>query len=61
MIDESNTANGNAMGTKVLLVEFMPTILPLEDEEVSKQVGRSFKKAGINVMVKSSVESVETA
>ena len=50
----------NAMGTKVLLVEFMPTILPLEDEEVSKQVGRSFKKAGIDVMVKSSVESVES-
>ena len=49
----------NAMGTKVLLVEFMPTILPVEDEEVSKQVGRSFKKAGIDVMVKSSVESVE--
>jgi len=49
----------NAMGTKVLLVEFMPNILPLEDEEVSKQVGRSFKKAGIDVMVKSSVESVE--
>ena len=48
------------MGTKVLLVEFMPTILPLEDEEVSKQVGRSFKKAGIDVMVKSSVESVES-
>lgn len=51
----------NAMGTKVTLVEFMPTILPVEDEEVSKQVGRSFKKAGIEVLVKSSVESVEPA
>lgn len=51
----------NAMGTKVTLVEFMPTILPVEDEEVSKQVGRSFKKAGIDVLVKSSVESVEPA
>lgn len=50
----------NAMGTKVTLVEFLPNILPLEDEEVSKQVGRSFKKAGIEVMVKSSVESVDT-
>ena len=39
------------MGTKVTLVEFMPTILPVEDEEVSKQVGRSFKKAGIEVLV----------
>jgi len=51
----------NAMGTKVTLVEFLPNILPLEDEEVSKQIGRSFKKAGINVMVKSSVESVDTS
>ncbi len=51
----------NAMGTKVSLVEFMPTILPIEDEEVSKQVGRSFKKAGISVMVKSSVESIDTS
>ena len=50
----------NAMGTKVSLVEFMPTILPVEDEEVSKQVGRSFKKAGIEVLVKSTVENIET-
>lgn len=51
----------NAVGTKVTLVEFMPTILPLEDEEVSKQVGRSFKKAGIDVLVKSTVESIDTS
>lgn len=50
----------NAVGTKVTLVEFMPTILPLEDEEVSKQVGRSFKKAGIEVLVKSTVECIDT-
>ena len=50
----------NAMGTKVTLVEFMPNILPVEDEEVSKQIGRSFKKAGITVMVKSTVESIDT-
>ena len=50
----------NAMGTKVTLVEFMPNILPVEDEEVSKQIGRSFKKAGITVMVKSTVESIYT-
>jgi dihydrolipoamide dehydrogenase len=49
----------NAMGTKVTLVEFMPDIVPLEDEEVSKQLGRSFKKAKITVMVNSTVESVE--
>lgn len=50
----------NAMGTKVTLVEFMPTILPVEDEEVSKQVSRSFKKAGIEVLVKSTVENIDT-
>ncbi|MDR1414378.1 MAG: dihydrolipoyl dehydrogenase [Odoribacteraceae bacterium] len=47
------------MGTRVTLVEFMPNILPLEDEEVSKQVTRSFKKIGMEVLVKSSVESAE--
>lgn len=51
----------STMGTKVTLVEYMPTIVPLEDEDVAKQLGRSFKKAKINVMVSSSVESVDTS
>jgi len=50
----------NALGTKVTLVEFLPDILPREDEEVSKQMARSFKKQGITVMTDSSVESVDT-
>ena len=50
-----------ATGTKVTLIEFMPNILPLEDEEVSKQLERSFKKEKIKVMTSSSVESVETS
>jgi dihydrolipoamide dehydrogenase len=49
----------NTMGTKVTLVEFMPEIVPLEDEEVSKALARSLKKAGITIMTGSSVESVE--
>lgn len=49
------------MGTKVTLVEFLPTIVPVEDEEVSKQLERSFKKIGIDVMTDSSVESVDSA
>lgn len=49
----------STMGTKVTLVEFMPNILPVEDEEVSKQMGRSFKKNKIKVMTHSTVESVE--
>jgi dihydrolipoamide dehydrogenase len=46
--------------TKVTLVEFMPTIVPVEDEEVSKQLERSFKKQGIEVMLSSEVTSVDT-
>ncbi len=48
------------MGTKVTVVEFMPNIVPVEDEEVSKQLERSFKKAGISIMTEASVESVDT-
>lgn len=50
----------NSLGVKVTLVEFMPNIVPVEDEDVSKQLERSFKKAGIKVMTNSSVESVDT-
>ncbi len=49
------------MGTDVTIVEFLPNLVPLEDEEVSKQFERSFKKAGIKVMTSSSVESVDTS
>jgi dihydrolipoamide dehydrogenase len=50
----------NAIGTEVTIVEYMPNIVPIEDEEVSKQLERNFKKAGIKVMTNSSVESVDT-
>lgn len=50
----------NSIGTDVTLVEFLPNIIPLEDDEVSKQLGRSFKKAGIKVMTDSTVEAVDT-
>lgn len=48
----------NTMGTKVTLVEFLPNVLPLEDEEVSKQAERSMKKEGMTVMTNASVEKV---
>jgi dihydrolipoamide dehydrogenase len=51
----------NSMGTQVTIVEFMPNVVPVEDEEVSKQFERSLKKAGINVMTNSSVEKVDTS
>lgn len=50
----------NAMGTKVTIVEFMPNILPIEDEEVSKALEKTYKKYGIQIMTSSSVESVDT-
>lgn len=50
----------NSMGTSVTLVEFMPEIVPNEDIEVSKALGRSLKKAKIKIMTNASVESVDT-
>jgi dihydrolipoamide dehydrogenase len=50
----------NSLGVQVTLVEFMPNIVPLEDEDVSKQLERSFKKAKMKVMTSSSVEKVDT-
>jgi dihydrolipoamide dehydrogenase len=51
----------NAIGTEVTIVEYLPNIVPVEDEEVSKQLEKSFKKSGINIMTNSSVESVDTS
>jgi dihydrolipoamide dehydrogenase len=51
----------NAMGTEVTIVEYMPNIVPVEDEEVSKQLERSFKKAGIKIMTNAEVTGVDTS
>jgi dihydrolipoamide dehydrogenase len=51
----------NAMGTQVTIVEFLPNIVPLEDEDISKQMERSMKKAGVNIMTNSSVEKIDTS
>ena len=51
----------NSIGTEVTLVEYMPNIVPVEDEEVSKQLERSFKKQKMKVMCESTVESVDTS
>ncbi|MHA6248807.1 dihydrolipoyl dehydrogenase [Pontibacter sp. CAU 1760] len=51
----------NAMGTKVTVVEYLPNIVPIEDEEVSRQLAKSFKKSGIDIMTDSQVESVDTS
>ncbi len=49
------------MGTKVTIVEFMDNIVPVEDEDVSKQLNRSFKKIGIDILTKSSVEKIDSS
>ena len=51
----------NAIGTEVTIVEYAPTIVPIEDKDVSKELTKSFKKSGIKVMTDSSVESVDTS
>ncbi|NVK83755.1 MAG: dihydrolipoyl dehydrogenase [Cytophagia bacterium] len=50
----------NSIGTKVTIVEFMDKIVPVEDEEVSKQLERIYKKAGMNIMTNSEVTAVDT-
>lgn len=51
----------NSMGTKVTIVEFMPRIVPVEDEDISKELEKQYKKQGIEIMTNASVESVDTA
>lgn len=51
----------NAMGTEVTVVEFQDRIVPVEDEEVSKQLERTFKKSGINILTSAEVTSVDTS
>ena len=51
----------NSMGTKVTIVEFMPRLVPVEDEEISKELEKQFKKQGITIMTNASVESVDTS
>ena len=50
----------NSLGTEVTIVEFLPTVVPVEDADVSKQLERSFKKSGIKIMTSAEVTSVDT-
>ncbi len=51
----------NSMGTKVTIVEFLPKIVPVEDDDISKELEKQFKKNGIEVMTNASVESLDTS
>jgi len=50
----------NAMGTEVIIVEYQDRIVPIEDEEVSKQLERTFKKSGIEILTSAEVTAVDT-
>jgi dihydrolipoamide dehydrogenase len=49
------------VGTKVTIVEFMPRIVPVEDEDISKELEKIYKKKGIEIMTNASVEKVDTS
>ena len=51
----------SSMGTKVTIVEFMPNIVPVEDIDISKQMEKSLKKAGVDIMTSASVERIDTS
>lgn len=51
----------NSLGTKTTIVEFMPRIVPVEDEEISKELEKQYKKQGIEIMTSSEVLSVVTS
>ncbi|QEC66188.1 dihydrolipoyl dehydrogenase [Panacibacter ginsenosidivorans] len=50
----------SSLGTKVTIVEFMPRVVPVEDEDISKELEKQLKKQGIDIMTSASVESVDT-
>mgnify|MGYP003593674171 CR=1 FL=1 len=50
----------NSLGTKVTIVEFMPKVVPVEDDDISKELEKQFKKQGIEIMTNSEVTSVDT-
>ncbi len=51
----------NSMGSKVTIVEFLPRIVPVEDEDISKELEKSFKKKGIDILTNSEVTAVNTS
>lgn len=51
----------NSMGTQITIVEFMPRIVPVEDEDISKELEKQFKKKGITIYTSSEVTGVDTS
>ena len=50
----------NSMGTKVTIVEFLPRIVPVEDEDISKELEKQLKKQGITIYTNSEVTSIDS-
>ncbi len=46
-------------GTKVTILEMLPRLVPVEDDEVSNELARSFKKAGIRIETGAKAENIE--
>ena len=51
----------NSIGTKVTIVEFMPRIVPVEDEDISKELERQYKKQGMTIMTGCEITEVDTS
>jgi dihydrolipoamide dehydrogenase len=51
----------NSLGTKVTIVEFLPKVVPVEDDDISKELEKNYRKQGIEIMVNSTVESVDVS
>jgi dihydrolipoamide dehydrogenase len=49
----------NSMGTKVTIVEFLPRIVPVEDEDISKELEKQYKKQGITIFTSSEVTAAD--
>jgi dihydrolipoamide dehydrogenase len=51
----------NSMGTKVTMVEFMPRLVPVEDDDISKELEKNFKKQGMTIMTSAEITKVDTS
>jgi len=51
----------NSMGTKVTIVEFMPRVVPVEDEDISRELEKQLKRKGITIMTSAEVTKTDTS
>jgi dihydrolipoamide dehydrogenase len=51
----------NSIGTKVTVVEFLPKVVPVEDDDISKELEKQYRKKGIEIITNANVESLDTS